>query len=72
MAGRRTVRGVTDDIEIRQTLATALSRGREATTAEGGDAACWLDRVCDECGALVDGPDEMCPRCGKPLAGTNP
>jgi hypothetical protein len=21
---------------------------------EGGDAACWLDRVCDACGAFVD------------------
>jgi rubrerythrin len=60
---------VTDDTETRQTLAAALSRGRETAAEDsGGDAACWLDRVCDDCGALVDGPDETCPRCGRPLA----
>jgi ABC-type ATPase with predicted acetyltransferase domain len=31
----------------------------------GGDAACWLPRVCKECGALVEAelPAE-CWRCG--------
>jgi quercetin dioxygenase-like cupin family protein len=23
----------------------------------GGDAACWLSRVCDDCGQLVEGPE---------------
>ena len=23
-------------------------------TDEGGDPACWLERVCEECGAVVD------------------
>ncbi|MFC9790177.1 hypothetical protein [Rhodococcus sp. NPDC127528] len=35
----------------------------------GGDAACWLDRVCPDCGAfLPDGPDHGCPRCALPAA----
>lgn len=33
--------------------------------AEGGDAACWLGRVCDDCGALNEGPRSLpCWRCG--------
>lgn len=33
----------------------------------GGDAVCWLDRVCDTCGALADGPAAaVCERCGAP------
>ena len=32
---------------------------------EGGDAACWLDRVCAVCGALQDtAPFDRCARCG--------
>jgi hypothetical protein len=31
----------------------------------GGDAACWLARVCDACGALVEAPlPAVCWRCG--------
>ncbi|MFD7504165.1 hypothetical protein [Streptomyces sp. NPDC059850] len=31
----------------------------------GGDAACWLDRVCPACGALQDAaPYARCHRCG--------
>jgi rubrerythrin len=31
----------------------------------GGEAVCWLGRVCDECGALADDrPPTSCPRCG--------
>lgn len=30
-----------------------------------GDAACWLERVCPECGAIDDGPTAAaCWRCG--------
>jgi len=30
----------------------------------GGDPACWLDRVCPECGAFrPDGTEDGCPRC---------
>jgi hypothetical protein len=32
---------------------------------EGGDAACWLARVCPECGAMIEGPvGRPCWRCG--------
>ncbi len=32
----------------------------------GGDPACWLGRVCAECGALIDGPrTTACWRCGR-------
>ncbi|QDZ16520.1 hypothetical protein [Humibacter ginsenosidimutans] len=32
---------------------------------EGGDAACWLQYVCTECGALVEGSTATpCWRCG--------
>jgi len=35
-----------------------------------GDAACWLDRVCDECGALVEGSAAVpCWRCGAVVLG---
>jgi hypothetical protein len=31
----------------------------------GGDAACWLGRVCPECGAMIEGPMGLpCWRCG--------
>jgi len=33
---------------------------------KGGDPACWLDRVCDACGRLVESGD-ACPACGTPL-----
>lgn len=32
----------------------------------GGDAVCWLERVCDACGGLPDGPPPVCERCGTP------
>ena len=35
----------------------------EDESQEGGDAACWLARVCVECGALREGPG-ACWRCG--------
>lgn len=30
----------------------------------GGDDACWLARVCPECGALLDDRVNPCWRCG--------
>lgn len=36
-------------------------------SAEGGDAVCWLDRVCPDCGALADSTAATCWRCGKPV-----
>ncbi|WP_371515563.1 hypothetical protein [Kitasatospora sp. NBC_01300] len=32
---------------------------------EGGEAACWLDRVCPECGRLRERPGpQPCENCG--------
>ncbi|MFD8459999.1 hypothetical protein [Streptomyces antimycoticus] len=32
---------------------------------EGGESACWLDRVCADCGAIQDtAPFARCARCG--------
>ncbi|MFL6139809.1 MAG: hypothetical protein ACJ74O_18700 [Frankiaceae bacterium] len=33
---------------------------------QGGDPACWLDRVCAACGRLVESGDS-CPACGAQL-----
>ena len=36
----------------------------------GGEAACALHRVCEDCGALEDGPPApVCPRCGAARGG---
>lgn len=33
----------------------------------GGDPACWLNRVCENCGRFVDDPQaDSCPDCGAP------
>ncbi|WP_431772390.1 hypothetical protein [Streptomyces cucumeris] len=43
---------------------------RAPTEPEGGDPACWLDRVCPACGAFQDTvPHDRCARCGA-AAGT--
>lgn len=35
----------------------------------GGDPVCWLERVCDACGGVDDGPaPAVCTRCGAPRA----
>jgi hypothetical protein len=35
---------------------------------QGGDSACWLGRVCDNCGALVEGSRGVpCWRCKTPF-----
>lgn len=37
---------------------------------EGGDPVCWLDRVCDACGAMrEDMRAARCARCGAPFHG---
>ncbi|WP_211128718.1 hypothetical protein [Streptomyces yatensis] len=34
---------------------------------EGGEPACWLDRVCADCGAIQDTASfARCARCGAP------
>ncbi len=34
----------------------------------GGDPACWLDQVCDACGALIETADHACPVAPDPPA----
>jgi hypothetical protein len=35
---------------------------------DGGDPACWLNRVCPACGRLADeDPPTRCPSCGADL-----
>ncbi|MDQ0381178.1 hypothetical protein [Amycolatopsis thermophila] len=41
---------------------------REQVPDEGGDPACWLARVCPECGLVADvDPPTVCQRCGTRL-----
>ncbi|GHF59853.1 hypothetical protein GCM10018790_42210 [Kitasatospora xanthocidica] len=40
-------------------------QGRIGGMDEGGEPACWLDRVCPECGRLRERPGaESCENCG--------
>lgn len=42
--------------------------GQAADDDEGGDAACWLRRVCPECGRLhAADPPDVCEVCGADL-----
>ena len=35
---------------------------------EGGDPVCWLEQVCDACGAMREDPKSaVCARCGTPF-----
>lgn len=37
---------------------------------EGGDPACWANRICPECGRLGDDePPTHCPGCGAVIEG---
>lgn len=46
--------------------AGAAAAGADDPPSRGGDPACWLDRVCDACGRLVE-TGTTCPACGAPL-----
>jgi len=49
-----------DDVPVR----------RPVPDDEGGDPACWLRRVCPECGRLADeDPPTVCPGCGAVVPG---
>ncbi|GGH66759.1 hypothetical protein [Rothia aerolata] len=41
-----------------------LAPQREPAAEVGGEEACWMNRVCPECGALKETPAEKCWRCG--------
>jgi ribosomal protein S27AE len=38
-----------------------------ASTPEGGDEVCWLNRLCPECGAMPTEDVRVCWRCGATL-----
>lgn len=43
----------------------SAARGTAQERTEGGDPVCWLERVCDECGAMrEDMASPVCARCG--------
>ncbi|MFG1806720.1 hypothetical protein [Streptomyces sp. NPDC049040] len=50
-----------------------MSEGRQEEReerTEGGDPVCWLDRVCDACGAMREDMRAVhCARCGAPFPG---
>jgi hypothetical protein len=46
---------------------------RSGGSGEGGDPACWLNRICEECGAFrEDMAAATCARCGTPFPGGGP
>jgi two-component system sensor histidine kinase MprB len=48
-----------------QTVGVGDSTGGDED--RGGDPACWLNRVCENCGRFVDDPHaQTCPDCGAP------
>jgi hypothetical protein len=47
--------------------ATRQDNGDEDVAA-AGEPVCWLNQVCDVCGALVDTSIEVCWRCDTPVA----
>ncbi|SEN84714.1 hypothetical protein [Actinacidiphila rubida] len=45
-----------------------LTDGAPHGVTEGGDPVCWLDRLCEECGAMREDPaTAACRRCGTPF-----
>lgn len=59
---------MTNDRRCAEHDASALPRPHarpDARPDEGGDPACWLNQVCEECGRLIeDRLAEVCPNCG--------
>ena len=55
-----------DQAEPERACAPSASESAELVE-QGGDAACWLERVCTECGRLADDGATRCPSCGVDL-----
>jgi hypothetical protein len=81
----RRIHGADDDaLDVRRALATGLrahagelvvlpqpvTHVDPSDVADGGDAACWANRVCPTCGRLADqAPPTRCSACGEPVDG---
>jgi hypothetical protein len=47
--------------------------GPDDASEDGGDPACWLARVCPECGLFAeDEPPTTCSRCGTHIVSDEP
>lgn len=56
-----------DTAPVPEGQTVGVSHGAGGDQDRGGDPACWLNRVCENCGRFVDDPDaETCPDCGVP------
>ncbi|HEY3957804.1 MAG TPA: DUF488 family protein [Streptosporangiaceae bacterium] len=65
-AGPVTLLTATKDLQHSQAavLARLLDPGPGGPGGERGDAPCWLNRVCPECGSIAgEAPPARCPNC---------
>ena len=63
-AGTVTVLTATKDLAHSQAAVLARLLGGPQAGESGGDAPCWLNRVCPRCGAIADqDPPVSCPQC---------
>ena len=64
MAGTGPVTLLTATRDLAHSQAAVLARLLDSGGERGGDAPCWLNRVCPECGSIADqDPPATCPRC---------
>jgi uncharacterized protein YeaO (DUF488 family) len=60
--------------DVERSQAAELARhlrepGAQADPGEAGDPACWLNRVCPNCGTIAGSdPPVSCPNCGTEIA----
>jgi uncharacterized protein YeaO (DUF488 family) len=62
--GPVTLLTATKDVEHSQAAVLARLLDTDPGGKRGGDAPCWLNRVCPECGSIADEePPARCPNC---------
>lgn len=62
--GPVTLLTATKDLEHSQAAVLARLLAADPGGERGGDAPCWLNRVCPECGSIADDePPTRCPNC---------